>query len=148
MLTNSAIFQAEKHQLQCCEKFEKISDVAKKGKHYCLTRLLWVWNCWACSTFALYCRAIRQGKGWEFTENTILIWRTFRTLYLNISFSSLFSCNLNLLFSELSEFKGRRIQYFRKNLVDLVELELKHAKVGIYIEFVFVAIVPYREHMS
>ncbi|XP_064600772.1 sorting nexin-6-like [Liolophura sinensis] len=29
---------------------------------------------------------------------------------------------------ELSEFKVRRIAYFRKNLVDLAELELKHAK--------------------
>ncbi|XP_060079518.1 sorting nexin-6-like [Ylistrum balloti] len=56
---NKEVAQAEKHQTQCCEKFEKISDVAKK---------------------------------------------------------------------ELTEFKGRRIQYFRKNLVDLVELELKHAK--------------------
>lgn len=31
--------------------------------------------------------------------------------------------------SELTEFKTRRIAYFKKNLVDLVELELKHAKV-------------------
>ena len=32
-------------------------------------------------------------------------------------------------FSELTEFKQRRIAYFKKNLVDLVELELKHSKV-------------------
>lgn len=32
-------------------------------------------------------------------------------------------------FTELTEFKTRRIAYFKKNLVDLVELELKHARV-------------------
>ena len=31
--------------------------------------------------------------------------------------------------SELTEFKQRRIAYFKKNLVDLAELELKHSKV-------------------
>lgn len=29
---------------------------------------------------------------------------------------------------ELTEFKTRRIAYFRKNFVELVELELKHAR--------------------
>ena len=33
------------------------------------------------------------------------------------------------LFSELMDFKTRRVAAFRKNLVDLAELELKHAKV-------------------
>lgn len=53
------VAQAEKHQQNCCEKFERISETAKK---------------------------------------------------------------------ELSEFKTRRIDYFKKNMVELVELELKHAK--------------------
>ena len=30
---------------------------------------------------------------------------------------------------ELTDFKTRRIAHFRKNLVDLAELEIKHAKV-------------------
>ena len=33
-------------------------------------------------------------------------------------------------FSELTDFKARRIQHFRKNMIDLVELELKHARVS------------------
>ena len=33
--------------------------------------------------------------------------------------------------AELTEFKQRRIAYFKKNFGDLVELELKHAKVCI-----------------
>ncbi|XP_045160858.1 sorting nexin-6-like [Mercenaria mercenaria] len=56
---NKDVPQAEKNQQSCCEKFEKISEVAKK---------------------------------------------------------------------ELTEFKQRRIAYFKKNFTDLVELELKHAK--------------------
>ncbi|XP_076442278.1 sorting nexin-6-like [Babylonia areolata] len=56
---NKEVHQAEKHQEQCCNKFEKISDVAKK---------------------------------------------------------------------EIVEFKTRRIMYFKKQLVDLAELELRHAK--------------------
>ena len=35
---------------------------------------------------------------------------------------------------ELTNFKTRRIQHFRKNLVDLTELELKHARVSDRIE--------------
>ena len=33
------------------------------------------------------------------------------------------------LFTELIDFKTRRVAAFRKNLVELAELELKHAKV-------------------
>lgn len=33
------------------------------------------------------------------------------------------------VFSELVDFKTRRVAAFRKNLVELAELELKHAKV-------------------
>ena len=32
-----ADLQAEKHQDQCCKKFERISDVAKKGKYNVLS---------------------------------------------------------------------------------------------------------------
>ncbi|KAK3093542.1 hypothetical protein FSP39_017028 [Pinctada imbricata] len=56
---NKDVAQAEKTQQTCCEKFEKMSEVAKK---------------------------------------------------------------------ELTEFKQRRIAYFKKNLGDLVDLELKHAR--------------------
>ncbi|XP_059150039.1 sorting nexin-6-like [Physella acuta] len=56
---NKEVAAAEKAQEQCCKKFEKISEVAKK---------------------------------------------------------------------EIQEFKSRRIIYFRKHLVELVELEMKHAK--------------------
>ncbi|XP_071162055.1 sorting nexin-6-like isoform X2 [Mytilus edulis] len=56
---NKEVAQAEKNQQTCCEKYEKISEVAKK---------------------------------------------------------------------ELTEFKSRRISYFKKHLVDLAELELKHSK--------------------
>ncbi|XP_048733107.2 sorting nexin-6-like [Ostrea edulis] len=58
-LKNKEVAQAERTQQIACEKFEKISEVAKK---------------------------------------------------------------------ELTEFKSRRITYFKKSLVDLVELELKHAR--------------------
>lgn len=40
-------------------------------------------------------------------------------------------------FTELTEFKTRRIAYFKKNLVDLVELELKHARVRTPLKKVF-----------
>lgn len=39
------------------------------------------------------------------------------------------SLNIFWHFSELTEFKSRRISYFKKHLVDLAELELKHSKV-------------------
>jgi hypothetical protein len=38
----------------------------------------------------------------------------------------------SFIVTELTDFKGRRIAHFRKNLVDLAELELKHAKVSHY----------------
>ena len=31
---------------------------------------------------------------------------------------------------ELTEFKGRRVSAFRKNLIELGELQVKHSKVG------------------
>lgn len=37
---------------------------------------------------------------------------------------------LNLTLPELRDFKGRRVAAFKKNLIELAELELKHAKVG------------------
>ena len=37
----------------------------------------------------------------------------------------------NVLFvTELQDFKVRRIAHFKKNMVDLAELEIKHAKVN------------------
>lgn len=32
--------------------------------------------------------------------------------------------------SELTSFKGRRVVAFRKNLIEMAELEIKHAKVS------------------
>ena len=41
--------------------------------------------------------------------------------------------HLFLLFSiEIQEFKTRRIAYFKKHLVEVVELEVKHAKVSFF----------------
>lgn len=34
------------------------------------------------------------------------------------------------LFVELNDFKTRRVQMFRKNLIELTELQIKHTKVG------------------
>jgi hypothetical protein len=34
------------------------------------------------------------------------------------------------LFIELNDFKTRRVQMFRKNLIELTELQIKHAKVN------------------
>lgn len=38
--------------------------------------------------------------------------------------------HLNFTPAELRDFKGRRVAAFKKNLIELAELELKHAKVG------------------
>lgn len=36
----------------------------------------------------------------------------------------------NIVFAELTSFKGRRVVAFRKNLIEMAELEIKHAKVS------------------
>jgi sorting nexin-5/6/32 len=36
---------------------------------------------------------------------------------------------LNLFYVELNDFKTRRVQMFRKNLIELTELQIKHTKV-------------------
>lgn len=36
---------------------------------------------------------------------------------------------MNFSISELTDFKTRRVAAFRKNLIELTELEIKHAKV-------------------
>lgn len=43
---------------------------------------------------------------------------------------------INTFFSELTSFKGRRVVAFRKNLIEMAELEIKHAKVSAHIEAV------------
>lgn len=35
-----------------------------------------------------------------------------------------------ILFSELTDFKTRRVAAFKKSLIELTELEIKHAKVS------------------
>ena len=40
---------------------------------------------------------------------------------------------LLLILVELQDFKTRRISHFKKNLVDLAELELKHARVSTFL---------------
>lgn len=42
---------------------------------------------------------------------------------------SLFKPDIVLL-TELTSFKGRRVVAFRKNLIEMAELEIKHAKVN------------------
>ena len=44
--------------------------------------------------------------------------------------------------SELTDFKTRRIAHFRKNMVDLVELEIKHAKVSLHLYLIRVCRKP------
>lgn len=36
----------------------------------------------------------------------------------------------NLVLIELTSFKGRRVVAFRKNFIEMAELEIKHAKVS------------------
>lgn len=36
----------------------------------------------------------------------------------------------NLILTELTSFKGRRVVAFRKNFIEMAELEIKHAKVS------------------
>ena len=36
----------------------------------------------------------------------------------------------NVVIIELTSFKGRRVVAFRKNLIEMAELEIKHAKVS------------------
>lgn len=38
--------------------------------------------------------------------------------------------SFSLFYPELMDFKARRVSSFRKNLIELAELELKHAKVS------------------
>lgn len=62
------------------------------------------------------------------TDGTINILMTADRSY---PFSGLSSFGLVLpLRTELIDFKTRRVAAFRKNLVELAELELKHAKVS------------------
>ena len=46
------------------------------------------------------------------------------------------------MIAELTDFKTRRVAAFRKNLVELAELELKHSKVG------FISINLMKTHIS
>ena len=39
---------------------------------------------------------------------------------------------------ELTEFKGRRVTAFRKNLIDVGELQLKHSKVKVVLNMQYV----------
>lgn len=42
-----------------------------------------------------------------------------------------YSSSLIKIVSELTDFKTRRVAAFKKNLIDLTEFEIKHAKVSI-----------------
>ena len=43
---------------------------------------------------------------------------------------NMFVTGIRCLSAELTDFRERRITHFKKNLIDLAELELKHARVG------------------
>lgn len=43
--------------------------------------------------------------------------------------------NILIYIIELMDFKTRRVTAFRKNLIELTELEIKHAKVKIFLYF-------------
>lgn len=46
------------------------------------------------------------------------------------------------VFTELTDFRVRRIAHFKKNLVDLAELELKHARVSLNCVVTFCEMLP------
>lgn len=52
------------------------------------------------------------------------------SMFVNVEFI------IVIIISELTDFKARRITHFRKNMVDLAELELKHAKVSCFCKVV------------
>lgn len=98
---NRDVLQAETSQQLCCHKFEKISESAKQG--LILILILVPVPC----------------------PHTCPPWFSLLTLVqLYVSLTLDFP-----LISELIDFKTRRVAAFRKNLVELAELELKHAKV-------------------
>lgn len=41
---------------------------------------------------------------------------------------------MHIFLIELTSFKGRRVVAFRKNLIEMAELEIKHAKVSSIIQ--------------
>ena len=61
-------------------------------------------------------------------------WKCFRwfssSFRLIVMFLAICDAVIFLLHVELMDFKTRRINHFKKNLVDLAELELKHARVS------------------
>lgn len=46
--------------------------------------------------------------------------------------------NILIYIIELMDFKTRRVTAFRKNLIELTELEIKHAKVKIFFNISFI----------
>lgn len=59
-------------------------------------------------------------------------WYILISLFFTVMLPLMYQCSsaCNKLCAEIGEFKVRRIQYFKKHMVELVELELKHAKVS------------------
>ena len=72
--------------------------------------------------------AVRNLKKYLNLQNKVLL--AYRLI---LKYTSSYSIKLIsfLLFTELIDFKTRRVAAFRKNLVELAELELKHAKVSV-----------------
>jgi len=51
-----------------------------------------------------------------------------------------------IISSELLDFKTRRVAAFKKNLIELTELEIKHAKVNFLISYICSETVPLKYH--
>lgn len=97
-LKSKDIPQAEEHQQQCLQKFDKLSESGKKG--LCIS---------ARKRRTLACSCAR--------------WYAQIRLFI-------FNWTMPPPPTELTSFKGRRVVAFRKNLIEMAELEIKHAKVS------------------
>lgn len=95
-LKSKDIPQAEEHQQQCLQKFDKLSESGKKG----------------------LCISARKD---------VRLLACVPSGMLKFGYSFLTG---QLPPTELTNFKGRRVVAFRKNLIEMAELEIKHAKVS------------------
>lgn len=99
-LKSKDIPQAEEHQQQCLQKFDKLSESGKKG----------------------LCTSARKD-----VRLLACLLACVPGGMLKFSYSFLTEPPTP---TELTSFKGRRVVAFRKNLIEMAELEIKHAKVS------------------
>ncbi|XP_043406955.1 sorting nexin-32 isoform X1 [Chelonia mydas] len=107
-MRNKEVKPAEVHQQLCCQRFEQLSASAKQGEY----RRARSQGSWVLSL------SLGGGGGGGVEWGRAGGWDP-DLLVLSLSLSP---------WAELTDFKSRRISAFRKNLIELAELELKHAK--------------------